>query len=180
MSDLERVSVLLQLSISNAYASSLFDRELERAGLVPAQAGLLDLIGRNEPVTPTALEQVVGLPGATVRARVRTLEEDGYVERQPNPADARSYFLATTPSGREFLGVARETIERVEKLISEEMGKPIEALRGPLEELREAARTVLFGDDPEALSHISPTPPEVPRPGDASVEASPDLNVGDQ
>lgn len=163
MSDPTRLSVLLQLSISNAYASSLFDRELERAGLVPAQAGLLDLIGRSEPVTPTGLEQAVGLPGATVRARVRSLEDDGYVERRPNPNDARSYFLAMTESGREFLEVARETIERVEKMISEEMGKPIEDLRSSLEELLEATRSVLFNEDPEVLSKISPTPPEVPR-----------------
>ncbi len=154
------ISMLLELGIANAFGSTLFDRELERRGVKPAQAGLLDFIARMEPVTPTALEQEMGIPGATLRARVKSLIDVGYVERSPNPADARSFFLITTPEGRGFLEVAHAAVDEAERMLDKELGWSFEDLRGKIREVRQAGQRLLLADDPEALSKISPTPPE--------------------
>src|SRR5688500_18832913 len=98
-----RKHVLLQLSITNAWVSQLFDHELVRRGVEPAQVGVLSLIELNEPVTPTTLEQEIGLPGATLRERVHSLVDAGLVARIPNEKDGRSYFLETTPAGKDLL-----------------------------------------------------------------------------
>lgn len=152
--------MLLELAIANAFGSTLFDRELERRGVKPAQAGLLDFIARMEPVTPTALEQEMGAPGATLRARLKSLIDVGYVERSPNPDDARSYFLSTTPAGQRFLKVAHAAVAEAERMLDEELGWPFENLRGQIRQVREAGHRLLLADDPDALSKISSTPPE--------------------
>ena len=94
-----RKNVLLQLSITNAWVSQLFDHELVKRDIEPAQVGVLTMIELHEPVTPTTLEQEIGLPGATLRERVHSLVDAGFVARLPNEQDGRSYFLETTPEG---------------------------------------------------------------------------------
>ncbi len=131
--------MIVELSIANAMASHLFDRESERRGVRVTQVGLLVMLGEYAPITPTGLEDVTGLAPTTLRDRVRTLVHDGYVHRIPNEADRRSYLLDTTPEGKEFLREVRPVIRATEKAISDHLGTPFEEYREQLARLRRAA-----------------------------------------
>jgi DNA-binding MarR family transcriptional regulator len=144
---------LLELSVVNALASQLFDRELARLGAKPAQVGLLTLVDIHGPATPSRLEHETGLPPTTLRERLQALESAGYVQRVPNPADGRSHFIGITAPGKAFLRRATEAVKRVEDAISAALGEPVEVHRPALERLRRAGQmlvgdeTVPFGDE---------------------------------
>ncbi len=143
-----KVPVIVELSIANAMASHLFDRESERRGLRVTQVGLLVMIGKHAPITPTALEGVTGLAPTTLRDRVRTLVGDGYVHRLPNEADRRSYLLQPTDEGVAFLRSAKPVIRATEQAISRHLGSPFEEYRAQLERLTQAAHTALHEAPP--------------------------------
>lgn len=136
-------SVLVELGIVNALASQLFDRRLAQLGLKPVQFGLLTVVATHGPITPTDLEAESGLLPTTLRERLRALERAGYVQRVPNPRDRRSHFVEITPDGVGFLKQASVAIRAVETDITRALGAPFEDYRGPLEELRLAAQSLL-------------------------------------
>ena len=140
---MSRRSVLLDLAVTNAFVSQLFDQELLREGITPAQVGILTIVRAAEPVTPTELERRSGFAGGTLRDRVRQLLRDGLVERRSNDDDGRSYFLVTTAQGRAVLDRARPVIRRVERMLDRTLGGSLEDYRGALADLETAARALL-------------------------------------
>ena len=134
-----KVPVIVELSVAKAMASQLFDRESVRRGGRGTQVGLLVMLGEYAPITPTGLEDVTGLAPTTLRDRVRTLVQDGYVHRIPHESDRRSYLLDTTVEGKEFLREVRPVIRATEKAISEHLGTSFQDYRDQLVRLRRAA-----------------------------------------
>lgn len=70
---------------------------------------------------------------------VAHLEEHGYVERVPDPADRRAKLVRTTARGRAVFAVARELVEEMEARLDERLGQAkVQQLRTLLRELNEA------------------------------------------
>ena len=136
-------SLLVELSIVNALASQLFDRRLAQGGLKPVQVGLLSVVDTHGPITPTRLERETGLLPATLRERLRALEQTGFVHRVSNPRDRRSHFVEITPAGVQFLKHAAVAIRSVESDISRALGAPLEEYRPLLEKLKIAEQSLL-------------------------------------
>jgi DNA-binding MarR family transcriptional regulator len=136
----------LRIAVTNAWVSQLFDSELAKKGVAPFPAGILMMVRLLEPVTPTALEAAVGIPGATLRDRIRELTAAGLVERVANEDDGRSYFLRTTGGAAATLRAATSASRRVARLIQEESGSDLVELSAGLDEVREAARSRMAGD----------------------------------
>lgn len=136
----------LELAFANASVSQLFDRELERLGLRPAQVGVLALVQINGPITPTELELESGLPSTTLRERLQGLADAGYIARTTNAADRRSYFLDTTAEGDAFLAATIPAMVAVEEKLARLLGTPFEEYREPLHRLRKAAQALLAED----------------------------------
>lgn len=68
------------------------------------------------------------------------LEERGYVKRRPDPGDKRAKIVRLTDEGRELVGVARESMGRIEARWAELLGKErMEQLRELLKELNSLA-----------------------------------------
>lgn len=136
----------LRIAVTNAWVSQLFDQELAKRGVAPFQAGILMMIKLLEPVTPTALEQAVGIPGATLRDRVRDLSSAGLVERVANEDDGRSYFLCTSDAAGVPLRAAMAAARRVTKLVEAHTGASLDELSVALDGVREAARELIEGE----------------------------------
>jgi|tagenome__1003787_1003787.scaffolds.fasta_scaffold20342008_2 DNA-binding MarR family transcriptional regulator len=134
----------LRLAITNAWVSQLFDQELAKRGIAPFDAGILMMVRLHEPVTPTALEHEVGIPGTTLRDRLRDLVTAGLLERVANAGDGRSHFLQTTEAATSTLRAAMAAARRVERLV--EQGASVEELTPSLDAVRETARAALEGD----------------------------------
>lgn len=98
--------------------NTLNDRLRERHGIVTSQYEFLHYL-REHPgsrVADLATEFAIGI-GATSKG-IDRLERQGWVARQPNPADRRSSLLVLTADGRRLTDAAERTFtERVTELI---------------------------------------------------------------
>ncbi|MFF8784310.1 MarR family winged helix-turn-helix transcriptional regulator [Streptomyces sp. NPDC015125] len=118
--------------------NALNDRLRERHGIVTSQFEFLRFL-RDHPgarVADLAAEFAVGI-GATSKG-VDRLEKQGWVVRQPNPADRRSSLLALADDGLKLVDAADRTFaERLAELIGHTLdGRRRSAMAQTLSELR--------------------------------------------
>lgn len=76
-------------------------------GLLPGAYKTFTTIVRRERVTLSVLAETLMADKGQVSRTVRELEELGFVQRTPDPADGRSSLLSATPRGLERLAIAR-------------------------------------------------------------------------
>ncbi len=55
------------------------------------------------PSTPAALADLASVSRATITGLLDTLERDGFVRREPDPADRRQITVHLTPAGQSFM-----------------------------------------------------------------------------
>ena len=75
--------------------------------LSPSQAAALATIDRHGPLTPSELAVRERIQRPTATRLIARLEETGFVDRTPDPADRRSCVVSLTPAGSELLGRVR-------------------------------------------------------------------------
>ena len=62
---------------------------------------ILDLLSENNGMTQQQIAQFLGIRPQSASEAVTSLEEQGLIQKQPNPQDKRSYLLYITPEGQE-------------------------------------------------------------------------------
>ena len=73
--------------------------------------------GRTEAVNQRTIEKYLYLSNPGVSKIISFLEREGYVERHPDPRDARSYLLLATERGEQFAVTLNEAILEADKAI---------------------------------------------------------------
>lgn len=98
------------------------------------------VIGLEEPVTPTRLVEILGLPPTSLSYVIRQMHERGHLRRLRNPDDGRSVLLRFTAKGRRVLDEARvgfvraiEAFRAELELDEPELLRQLEAMSGALE-----------------------------------------------
>jgi DNA-binding MarR family transcriptional regulator len=109
----------LNIAITNAWVSQLFDQELQKKGIAPFQSGTLMVLHMNQPVTPSDLQAIMGVPSTTLRNRINELVASGLVERVPHPQDGRSHLLRTTTAAQDVVKASRAATRQVQKLLAQ-------------------------------------------------------------
>jgi len=87
-------------------------RDLSRAGhddLSPAQFVVFQYLPA-EGARTTELAERAGITKQSMSALVRTLIDNGYMQRQPDPTDRRASIIVRTDRGWEIERIAREAI----------------------------------------------------------------------
>ena len=110
----------------------LFDEHDVNARMAGGSYALYSVIAAEEPVTPTRLAEILGMPPTSLSYQIRQMHERGHLRRVPNPADGRSVLLRLTPKGR-----------RITQDAAAGFGRAIDAFRAELEV-----------DEPELLRHL--------------------------
>ena len=88
-------------------------------GLSPARASVLSMLVFGGPLTLKQLTKAEQVAAPTMTKLVAGLERDGYVRREPDKQDGRSWVIHATPRARKLLQRGRQ--ERV-KLLAELLG----------------------------------------------------------
>ena len=76
--------------------------------LRPSSASALTTVELHGPLTPSELAEIERVKRPTATRILRGLEEEGLVERTPDPKDGRSALISITPDGRERLRRLRQ------------------------------------------------------------------------
>jgi DNA-binding MarR family transcriptional regulator len=80
---------------------------------------LLVALAESGPTSQADLGRRIGLDRSDVTAAVTDLEERGYLERTPDPADRRRNLVHLTDSGEGFLaGLDKEVVAAQEELLA--------------------------------------------------------------
>jgi DNA-binding MarR family transcriptional regulator len=135
----------LNIAITNAWVSQLFDQELEKRGIAPFQSGTLMMLHRHQPVTPSDLQAVMGVPSTTLRNRVNELVAAGLVERVPNPQDGRSHLLRTTSAAQDVVKASAAAARQVQRMLAKRGIDVEDGLVGRLDDLRAATQDLVTG-----------------------------------
>jgi DNA-binding MarR family transcriptional regulator len=99
---------VLSLTLTLYRAMSAFDRagqaELAPHGLSVSQLNILTVLHRaDSPLTMGELGHAVSVRPANLTSVVDALTQRSLIERRVNPGDRRSYLIANTPAGDDFL-----------------------------------------------------------------------------
>lgn len=71
------------------------------------------------PLRPTRLAGLLEVDLSVVSRQVRALEDVGFVQRQPDPADARAALVSATPAGRDaFEQTKRQRTEVLDEVLA--------------------------------------------------------------
>src|SRR5438067_12373801 len=102
--------------LANAVARLLgrrFDQNGRRLGLTRAQCRTLGYLTRNEGINQAGLADLLEIRPMTLVRQIDRMEDAGWIERRPDPADRRARRLFLTGKARPILGrimdVATET-----------------------------------------------------------------------
>jgi DNA-binding MarR family transcriptional regulator len=121
------------------------------ADLSSAQARIFQRIGPDGTRTVQLAEQA-RVTKQTASLLVQAMEEEGYVERRPDPTDARARLVTIAERGRAAQAVAAGVVAEVEDQWRRRLGaRRYAALRRALAELHEEA-----GDARSSPAHHGP------------------------
>lgn len=83
-------------------------RQTAGSELGPSALATLASVERLGPLTPSELAEAEVIQRPTATRIISRLEEEGMVERAPDPADGRCSLISISPAGSELLGELRQ------------------------------------------------------------------------
>jgi DNA-binding MarR family transcriptional regulator len=149
----EDTALLQEAYTAATLIETLVERELHARGVPASLFSLLSWIRVRQPVTPTELSAVTGIPLTGLRDMTRRLEGRGDVTRTPNPSDGRSYLLNVTPQGKRVVDRGRPAIAAALKQVEPHLPRSVGEYTKRATELREALQRAV--DVEEALPRVA-------------------------
>ncbi|GAA1591722.1 MarR family winged helix-turn-helix transcriptional regulator [Kribbella sancticallisti] len=150
---MDRFGFELPLLLAGAFRGLIDElhRRLAERGhpdLRPAYGFALQAVGP-DGATMSEVGRRLGVSKQAATKTVGKLADLGYVDRAPDPADARAVLVTITPRGRDCLRASAEIFEDLRRDWIKELGKPrLEALEADLTTMVSRAPTATLGDLP--------------------------------
>jgi DNA-binding MarR family transcriptional regulator len=94
-----RSSLLFDLFAASQRVRSLLAAAMDGVGLKPDEYAVYSALLEFEPLSPTEIATVVGMPPTTVSHYIRAMRERGHISEERNPRDSRSRVLRLTTRG---------------------------------------------------------------------------------
>ncbi|WOQ17653.1 MarR family winged helix-turn-helix transcriptional regulator [Raineyella sp. W15-4] len=163
-----RTTLLGPLKRAHLAVRTLADGTLRPFGLTIAQYSMLRHLADNPGISGAELARLVRITPASVAGMLSVLEQDGRVERTPDPAGGRCLLARTTPAADELLEQVWPAIQWLEE----------ELFEGVPDADRDTFRRVLdaiVDRQAELLAprRLGPPPTEVPEPDTTPTERGP-------
>jgi DNA-binding MarR family transcriptional regulator len=118
----KRSSLLFDLFAANQRVRSLLTAAMEDAGLKPDEYAVYSALFEFEPMSPTEIATIVGMPPTTLSHYIRAMRERGHLDERRNPRDSRSRVLTLTMSGRGAHRRANRAFEQAYRRFIEHIG----------------------------------------------------------
>ncbi|MEH0715197.1 MarR family winged helix-turn-helix transcriptional regulator [Vibrio owensii] len=106
--------------------------------IAPMHVRVIKIISKQSPCTAMDVVNFLNRDKAQVTRLIKTLIEEGFIEKRPNPEDKRSQCLLTTEKGNEVLAkikaVDAEIFQKMTLNVSEEELEAFQVVAGKLAE----------------------------------------------
>src|SRR6516165_2963220 len=101
--DLDRSFGFLVHDVARLFGRRFNQRALLFLGLTRAQCKVLGYLARNEGINQAGLADLLEIKPMSLVRQIDRMEEDGWIERQPQPGDRRARRLVLTEKARPIL-----------------------------------------------------------------------------
>jgi MarR family transcriptional regulator, transcriptional regulator for hemolysin len=101
--DLNRSFGFLVHDVARLFGRRFNQRALLFLGLTRAQCKVLGYLARNEGINQAGLADLLEIKPMTLVRQIDRMEEDGWIERRPDPGDRRARRLVLTEKARPIL-----------------------------------------------------------------------------
>ena len=101
--DLDRSFGFLVHDVARLFARRFNQRALLFLGLTRAQCKVLGYLARYEGINQAGLADLLEIKPMTLVRQIDRMEEDGWIERRPDPGDRRAHRLVLTEKARPIL-----------------------------------------------------------------------------
>ena len=101
--NLDRSFGFLVHDVARLFGRRFNQRALLFLGLTRAQCKVLGYLARNEGINQAGLADLLEIKPMTLVRQIDRMEEDGWIERRPDPADRRARRLVLTEKARLIL-----------------------------------------------------------------------------
>jgi DNA-binding MarR family transcriptional regulator len=101
--DLDRSFGFLVHDVARLFGRRFNQRALLILGLTRAQCKVLGYLARNEGINQAGLADLLEIKPMTLVRQIDRMEEDGWIERRPDPGDRRARRLVLTEKARPIL-----------------------------------------------------------------------------
>lgn len=135
--------LFLKASTTAQLVGQIVGRQLEPVGVPGFLLALLTHVRDHQPVTPSTVSALAGVPPTTLRDNVQRLVDRKLVRRLPNPGDGRSYLLALTPQGERVLRRADPALLVAYLALERQLRQPLDEVERQLDELNAALAAAL-------------------------------------
>jgi DNA-binding MarR family transcriptional regulator len=142
-------NVLFRLFILGQLADDLLGRAMADLKLNANDFAVQSAIRAYQPVTPTRLAALLGMPPTTLSSYLRRLEARRQIRRRPNPEDGRSLLLEVTKLGDRNVLAAFPALRGSIARVHEQLDYSPKELDLALDRLEDALRRVLSRPDEE-------------------------------
>ncbi len=100
-------------------ANAYFSREMQKYGLGSGHFFFLRVLMSREGISQNELSEILNVDKGTTAKAMKKLAETGYINRETDPSDSRSYRLFLTESGKKIGQDLRKLGKSHEKLLTE-------------------------------------------------------------
>jgi MarR family transcriptional regulator for hemolysin len=101
--DLDRSFGFLVYEVARLFGRRFNQRALLFLGLTRAQCKVLGYLARNEGINQAGLADLLEIKPMSLVRQIDRMEEDGWIERRPDPGDRRAHRLVLTEKARPIL-----------------------------------------------------------------------------
>jgi DNA-binding MarR family transcriptional regulator len=136
-------NILFRLFILGQLADDLLGRAMAGLTVQPNDFAVLSAIRAFQPITPSRLAALLGMPPTTLSSYLRRLEGRRWVRRRPNPDDGRSSLLEVTKTGDRHAVSAFPALQGSVARVHERLDYAPRELDLALDRLEDAMRAVL-------------------------------------
>lgn len=152
------------------FARRFNQRALTHLGLTRGQCRIMGYLARHEGINQAGLADLLEIKPMTLVRQIDRMEEDGWIERRPDPGDRRARRLVLTEKARPLLArildVSTEVRREAFADLSEQEGRTlIELLRRVHGNLSERLPVSSFPPRPSAAEPAAGRNRGEPRPG---------------
>jgi DNA-binding MarR family transcriptional regulator len=140
-------NVLFRLFILGQLADDLLGRAMAGQKLLPNDFAVLSAIRAFQPITPSRLAALLGMPPTTLSSYLRRLEARRFVRRRPNPDDGRSSLLELTKTGDKHTVAAFPALQGSVARVHERLDYAPRELDLALDRLEDTMRALLSRPD---------------------------------
>src|SRR5262245_29123771 len=140
-------NVLFRLFILGQLTDDLLSQAMARLNLKSNDFAVASAIRAYQPITPTRLAALLGMPPTTLSSYLRRLEGRRQIKRRPNPEDGRSSLLEMTKIGDRNVVAAYPALRGSIARVHEQLDYSSQELDIALDRLEDALRRVLSRPD---------------------------------